>query len=474
MSYDELLRLLDLQGTEPPTRGGPLPITAAGEVGAAPASPTALRLDAWGLRRGEDVLKESERLRQCLAGLGDAGRQAHAAADFHGAAFEVDPQLHEGCADPLRLEFLRQLLGTPECRGLRASTVLNDTASEIAAAAFAAQYAALRQERAKEDKDEEKGTGGGATHDFGAEVAVLKHVGRALAEASKEVEEAREAAAALGMGPGPPGTNDPRAVAALFKRVRSDPTLRRICELAGRYRRLAQSKQRRKLAHGADDVVGVVLDGDPGRLLPHELARLAIPQFEDDVLRRLVERQAMCREYRATEPVGKGPVICCVDESGSMEGEKAHTAKALALALAWVARRQKRWCALVAYSGDTGERLLPLPPGRWDEAALLDWLAAFLGGGSHLDVPVRELPRYHDELKAPRGATDVLFLTDALCRIPADVRDAFLAWKRQARARLLTLVIGSEPGDLALVSDETYRVPALAVAEDAVGRALSV
>ena len=99
-----------------------------------------------------------------------------------------------------------------------------------------------------------------------------------------------------------------------------------------------------------------------------------VPELELDTLRRIAERQALCREHHAVEPVGKGPIIVSVDESGSMEGEKAHTAKALALALAWVARRQRRWCGLVAYSGDTGERLLALPPGRWDEARLMDWL----------------------------------------------------------------------------------------------------
>src|SRR5438874_7781455 len=141
----------------------------------------------------------------------------------------------------------------------------------------------------------------------------------------------------MGMGPGLPGSNDPRVIAALYRRVRNNPTLRRICELAGRYRRVAQSKQWRKATHGLDDVVGVVLDGDLGRVLPHELAKLAIPEFEDDTLRRLVERQLQCREYHSTEPVAKGPIIVSVDESGSMQGDKAHTAKALALAMAWIA-----------------------------------------------------------------------------------------------------------------------------------------
>jgi uncharacterized protein with von Willebrand factor type A (vWA) domain len=295
-----------------------------------------------------------------------------------------------------------------------------------------------------------------------------------VAGAGKEVGELREAAGALGLGPGEPGSNDPRAVAAVFRRVRGDPALRRICELAGRFRRVAQSRQRQKVAHGLDDVVGVEPGGDVGRLLPAELAKLMVPELELDTLRRIAERQTLCREHHAVEPVGKGPVIVCLDESGSMQGEKAHTAKALALALAWVARHQRRWCALVAYSGDSGERLLPLPPGRWDEAGLADWLAAFIGRGSDIDVPVRELPRMYAELKAPPGVTDVVFVTDAKCRLGADLQYRFLDWKRTARARLVTLVIDNTPGDLAAVSDEVHAVRSLAPDSDAVGRVLSL
>jgi uncharacterized protein with von Willebrand factor type A (vWA) domain len=305
-------------------------------------------------------------------------------------------------------------------------------------------------------------------------MATLRAVGRAVSAAEEEVSEVREAAAALGLGPGAPGSNDPRAIAALYRRVRHSPALRRICELAGRFRRVAQSRQRRKLAHGSDDMVGVVVDGDLGRLLPHELARLAVPEFEDDTLRRLVERQVMCRAYRSTEPMGKGPILVSVDESGSMEGDKVHTAKALALSLAWIARRQRRWCGLVAYSGDSGERLLALPPGRWDEVAVMDWLEAFIGRGSSLDVPVQELPDYYRRLRAPVGQTDVVLVTDALCVIPADLRARFLGWKRQAQARVISLVIESDAGDLAGVSDEVHLVPALSATEAAVERVLSL
>jgi uncharacterized protein with von Willebrand factor type A (vWA) domain len=405
---------------------------------------------------------ESERFKQ-------SGTDEFAAADFFCVAFDPDPRLHEACHDPQRHQFLTQMLSTSEYRSLHVSTRLDDTASAIAATHFAEQFARLNKEDAKGREPV-----AAAGDDLGAEMAVLRAVGKAVAEAGKEVTELHEASAALGMGTGSPGSNDPKTVAALFKRVRADPALKRICELAGRFRRVAQSKQRLKVSHGSDDVVGVEPGGDVSRLLPVELGKLLVPELELDTLRRIVEGQAFCREHHAVEPAGKGPVIVCLDESGSMSGERIHTAKALALALAWVARTQRRWCALVAYSGDSGERLLPLPPGRWDEGKLTDWLCAFIGKGSEIDVPVRELPRMYRELKAPSGVTDVVFVTDAVCRLPSDVRKAFLDWKREAKARLVTLVLNNGAGDLASISDEVHLVTTLTQDADAVGRVLSL
>ena len=457
MNQADLLKLLDLGGANVAPAGKvDLTFTSAETTALSPsASPTALAVDEWGLRRGRDLLDESERLRRST-------RDEFAAADFFTAAFTPDPQLMSDCTDRRRHEFIAQMLDTPEYRSLHTATMLDDTASSIAATAFAEQFSNLQKE---DDKPKD---------DLGREMATLRAVGRALAEAGKEVGECKEATAAMGMGPGCPGSNDPKAIADLYRRVRSNPTLQRICALAGRYRRVAQSRQRRKALHGMDDVVGIELGGDLGRVLPHELAKIALPEFEDDTLRRLVERQLMCREYHASEPVAKGPFICCVDESGSMEGEKVQTAKALALALAWIARQQKRWCALVAYSGGSGERLLALPPGRWDEVRLMDWLCEFIGQGSSLDVPVREMPRYYRDLKAPPGDTDVIFVTDCLCRIPAAVQSEFIAWKQAVKARLITLVIRSEPGDLHSISDEVHTVASLATDEAAVSRVLGL
>jgi uncharacterized protein with von Willebrand factor type A (vWA) domain len=414
----------------------------------------AMEVDDWGFRRGTQLLEESERLRALNI-------PKEAVVDFHAAAFEPDPRLNASCVDDSRLKFLQQLIETNEFQGLHASTQMHPCASEIAATAFAEQFAAQSVKPPSQDKDQN-------------EFLNLRAIGKALAQAEEEVELAHESAAALGFGKGQPGSNDAKRIGAIYKRVRSSKMLHKICNLAGKFRRLAQAKQRQKTKHGSDELLGLKADNDLGRMLPQELVALLDPVLEQDVLRRFMERQLWCREFQGYEPVGRGPIIIVLDESGSMVGERNHAAKALALALAWIARQQKRWCALIAYSGDSGERILPLPLGKWDEVALMDWLEAFIGMGSDLDVPVREMPNFYESLKAPKGKTDLIFLTDAACSISAKLAKTFIDWKKSVQAKLITLVIDSEPEDLAKISDEVHRIRAVDVSEFGVERILSI
>jgi len=144
---DDLLKLLDLSGQEASTQPATeLALTPTDPAAGAPASPTALELDDWGLRRGQELLEESERLRA-------TGTDALEAADFHGAAFLPDPTLRQACADPLRHQFLAQLLQTADYRALHQSTLLSPVAAEIAATAFAEQFAQLKKKEGEPGQD---------------------------------------------------------------------------------------------------------------------------------------------------------------------------------------------------------------------------------------------------------------------------------------------------------------------------------
>ncbi len=472
MSREEILAMLDV-----PSGDSALEVSEAEtcDTVSQEASPTALRLDDWSIRRGDEVLDQSERLKKQF-GLDDPAsidskkrleeaweQAALATADFHSAAFEPNPELAPKCQDERRRDYMQALLETPEFQALHAETQLDESASEIAAASFAEQWVELV--KTEQPKD-----------DFKRQVQSLKAAGNALKGAAQEVSDLRDAQGALGIGGNGGGNgNIPAAeLAKIFKRVQGSRQLKRICDLAGRYRRFAQAQQRKKVLHGRDDVVGVVLDGDVGRILPHELAALDDPDLELGVLRRLIERQLMCREYRGVETKARGPIVVVVDESGSMSGEPIATAKAMALALAWVARHQKRYCCLVGFSGGTDGSWCVIPPGKDNPDELISWLEHFFGGGTTVDVPLVELPANWERLGCPKGKTDIICITDAIVNVPDKVRVNFLKWKEQEKVKLITLVLNSPPGDMATVSDRVHQVKSLSLEEEAVAEAMGV
>jgi len=476
MNQNELLSMLNIKPAATPRAagavGGKLPANNSNSD-SSNALPTALQLDRWDLEQGQRLLATSYEAQR-------SELPAEAWSDFHSTAFLQEPLLAEACTDKRRLEYVTGLLDTPECQALRASTIANDLAADMAAVQFGNSYAELqKKDEQRHQKSKGKPTDAGKEQ-MQADAACMRAVGKAIAKATEEVEELEGMQNALGCGPGS-GNNSALDAAKLketFNRVRNNARLRQICELAGRFRRVAQSKQRSKVRHGYDDMVGVEPGGDVGRLLPHELALLADDELGDDAARRLVERQSMCREHRGVESLGRGPIVVCVDESGSMDGAPVEHAKSFALALAWVARHQRRWVVLVGYSGGTEGTRLAMPPGKWDEGMLLEWLMHFFSGGTDMDVPLAQLPGewWQEFVKQgmPKGKTDLILISDAICRIPTVMKETFLAWKKAEKVRCISLVLNSPPGDLAAVSDEVHLCSSLAADGDAVGRCLSI
>lgn len=493
MRSEDVMKLLELEDAD----AGPTAevVTRAGVE--AKAMPTALKMDLWGERRGADLFQNDADLRKAIGvdskPLTEADEQywSRAVADFHSAAFDVAPEMNEKCEDGLRQDFLKNVMETPEFQEMRLTTMANATAAEIATACFAKQFAVRRAEAARDEAQKGKGgkgpggAGKGAGSGLGpadAEIQTMQAAARAVADAAKSVQDVADTADALGIGGDGPtgGKMDAKRIQKAYARVKKSPRLAEIARLAGRFRRLAASKQRAKVIHGADEVIGVTLGDEIAKLVPSELAKLADPLFMLDTARRLFDRQTLCRETRATEPVGKGPIVVIVDESGSMNGSKIETAKALALALAWIARKQKRWCCLVGFSG--GSKIEPgsqclIPPGRCDETELIAWLEHFYGGGTVMDVPLVEVPGWWPEYikrGMARGKTDMVIITDAECDVPDAVAKSFLAFKATEKVKLTTLVVQGRVGQLGPLCDEVYNVPAITTDSDAVGAVLSV
>jgi uncharacterized protein with von Willebrand factor type A (vWA) domain len=183
----------------------------------------------------------------------------------------------------------------------------------------------------------------------------------------------------------------------------------------------------------------------------------------------------MCREHKAVIKVGKGPIIVCVDESGSMHGDPVCQAKAFALAMAWIAKRQNRWCCLIGYAGSTEGTICVLKPGKWEDDKLAEWLEHFYSGGTVMDVPLRELPnQFWPTINPPKGATDVILITDGIVRVPDNMATNFNSWKQREKVKCISLILAADAGGLKTVSDEVHLISSINVDDEAIGRCLSI
>jgi uncharacterized protein with von Willebrand factor type A (vWA) domain len=247
---------------------------------------------------------------------------------------------------------------------------------------------------------------------------VLRRSARtACGKASAAVEQLREAMEGLEHVTFiSPGTNagvdgeaaDGAQVRSLAARLRDSSRLRAIAKLAGRFKRIASAKRRSRVHHGADEIVDVEQGADLGRLLPLELALLVHPSTKLLAMRNLLEQSCLQYRLEGTETLGKGPLVVCIDKSGSMEGEKDVWATAVALALLDVAQAEKRPFALLCFDASIKHESIVVPGELLPDAAL--FVAA--DGGTDIDKVARRGLEIIEQRPGALRHADIVLITD--------------------------------------------------------------
>lgn len=106
----------------------------------------------------------------------------------------------------------------------------------------------------------------------------------------------------------------------LLNRLRNSSKLKKIAEMAGRYRRLAQMVRKERIKTGMDEIYSINQGGNLERILPSEMLRFLDPLTEDKAMVDLIEGRMLQYEIRGKQKKGKGPIVICIDSSGSMDG----------------------------------------------------------------------------------------------------------------------------------------------------------
>lgn len=160
--------------------------------------------------------------------------------------------------------------------------------------------------------------------------------------------------------------------------LEKDKSLRELADMLGKQNRAKHIfekelrdntiiKQEYKLENAyAGEIFGVRYSDDISASLPAELALFKNPVTKRLFQLKFAQKQLLSFEYKNTiseqkeeqikeeikieKKEQKGPIIICVDTSGSMQGSPENIAKTITFALAKIALEEKRKCFLISFS----------------------------------------------------------------------------------------------------------------------------
>lgn len=232
---------------------------------------------------------------------------------------------------------------------------------------------------------------------------------------------------------------------ALAELLRQQPALAALIAALGRARPAAAAPPQpaprgterragrwveRRVPHAPGQLLGVRPGRDLARMLPAEAAQLRHPLLHKLWRARLAEARLMVWDEEAwlaephpggpeplhaapapePPPRERGPMLVCIDTSGSMRGAPERIAKAVVLEAARTAHRERRGCRLIAFGGprEVLEHALDFTPAGLD--ALLDFVGLAFDGGTDLAEPLaRAVERVHE---AGWHEADLLLVSD--------------------------------------------------------------
>lgn len=218
------------------------------------------------------------------------------------------------------------------------------------------------------------------------------------------------------------------------------------------------------------DLVGFEFSGDINRVVPTEMGRLTNPETEMHFYSNLIEKKLLSYNYLTQESHQKsethylstekdnhdlcGPIIACVDTSGSMSGAPEITAKALLLAIAKEVVTTKRKCYIISFS--SGIETFDISDFKGGNAlqALVSFLNMSFNGGTDAYPALSEAVRVLQESEYENS--DIIMVSDfILPSLPQNLVSS-VEKEKQHGTNFYSFVIGSSANTKALeVFNET-------------------
>ncbi|OUS08099.1 hypothetical protein A9Q90_04505 [Gammaproteobacteria bacterium 54_18_T64] len=238
----------------------------------------------------------------------------------------------------------------------------------------------------------------------------------------------------------------------------------------------------RNIPRKALEMDGIERGDDINRMLPTELALLCHPILKTLWHARRAERLLLLYQHQAKrepeqkkggikakqgEPsergrqgqssLARGPIILCLDTSGSMHGEPEHIAKAVVLEALQMAHREQRPCYLYAFSGPEQTTCHQLDLRQGGLIEVLDFLQFSFHGGT--DLPQALQLALHKQRQKGWQKADILLVSDGRFPLDKKILDEIQQCKKTRHLRVFGILTGSwQLSGMQVLCNDTLRI----------------
>lgn len=221
----------------------------------------------------------------------------------------------------------------------------------------------------------------------------------------------------------------------------ASPKLKQLAQRVGRLKQVRELKRGPALPEDSVEVRGINYGNDLVMVTPEEWLDYFQPVKRVVFYKKFADESLCMFDVQGKHSKGAGSLIICLDNSGSMQGPKEETAKAIAIALMEIAMAQHRDFVIIMFGGPEDEmKIFEIPLGHCTFDQLIEIGEYFLcSAGTDFEKPLNAALKYLDKDKYPDG--DIIFITDGVCQVSTGFQEKYGIQKKSKHFRTIGVLV---------------------------------
>ena len=267
---------------------------------------------------------------------------------------------------------------------------------------------------------------------------VVVQMDNSIVDATSEVQQVSNYVQAWGLGEGSDIKVPFGLKRSALEKIRNSDYLKKFTDMIGKYKECAVAEQKKKVKASAIEIKSVKVGDKIEDALPSDKLNLCNEVTKKDFYRRMTQGQLMSYDKESQKQKNKGPIIVCIDQSGSMQGDKDMWAKALAVGILEVAQLQKREFACIPYDSSCRKTTV-IHKDEISPDKIISIAEERATGGTNFESPLREASKLIEDSNF-KGA-DIVFITDGDCCVSDNFRRQFKQLKEDKDFRAMGVLV---------------------------------